>query len=69
MTNKNNIAYFDWSLDIEYPHCKKEIDLVNYDGEGDIASCIFYNNWDFLNGYDIYCNHCDKEFQIKEIQY
>ena len=26
-----NIAFIDYSLDIECPHCEKEIDLVDYE--------------------------------------
>ena len=67
-----NTAFLDWSLDIECPHCKEKVDLVQYDGDsGDnyIASRIFGDRWGTLAGYDIECPHCHNDFQIDRVEY
>jgi len=67
-----NTAFLDWSLDVECPHCKEEVDLVKYEsdsGDNDIALRIFGNRWDDLAGYDIECPHCHNDFQIDKVEY
>ena len=67
-----NIAFVDWSLDIDCPHCKKEVDLVQYESDiGDyaIAQMIFTSKWDDLKGFDIECPHCHNDFTIDKVEY
>lgn len=68
----NPTALLDWSLDIECPHCKKGIDLVQYDsvsGDYGIAKKIFTNNWQDLEGWKIECPNCEKEFELAGVEY
>jgi hypothetical protein len=66
-------ASFDWSLSVECPECKKDIDLA--DGDHDIDSCfsgpLFGNDWDKINGEEVTCDNpdCECEFVIKEVVY
>lgn len=66
------IAYIDWSLDIECPHCEENVDLVQYEsdtGDNSIAGRIFTNQWDKLNGMIIECPYCRKDFTIDKVEY
>lgn len=66
------IAFLDWSLDVECPHCKLDVDLVDYEanhGDNDIANLIFSNRWDKLIGYDIECPHCHTDFKLDKVEY
>lgn len=66
------VAFLDWSLEVECPKCKLDIDLVQYEadhGENDIANRIFNNRWDDLIGYDIECPHCRHDFKIEKVEY
>lgn len=67
-----NIAFVDWSLDIDCPHCKESVDLVEYEGncgETTFANAIFSNRWDDLIGFDIECPHYKRDFQIDKVEY
>lgn len=65
-------AYLDWSLDIECPHCKEDVDLVKYEsdsGDNSIAGLIFTNRWSELEGWDVECPHCHNDFKIEKVEY
>lgn len=67
-----NIAFLDWSLDIDCPHCGKEVDLVQYEadtGDYDIAKLVFTNRWDALEGWTVECPHCERDFNIDKVEY
>ena len=67
-----NIAFLDWSLDIDCPHCKETVDLVQYEsdtGDNSIARRIFTSQWDALTGWDIECPHCRNDFKIDKVEY
>jgi len=67
-----SIAYLDWSLDIECPHCKEDVDLVRYDGDhgdNDFSRRIFSNKWDELKGWMVECPHCHNDFLIDRVEY
>lgn len=67
-----NVAFLDWSLDIDCPRCGNVVDLVQYDadsGDNDIANMIFRNRWDHLEGYDIECPRCKHDFKIDRVEY
>ena len=66
------IAFIDWSLDVECPHCEKEVDLVLYDsdsGDNSIAGLIFTNQWDELKGWMIECPYCHNDFHLSRVEY
>ena len=67
-----NVAYLDYQLDIECPHCNHETDLVQYEadiGDNSIAGKIFTNRWDDIKGTIIECPNCNNEFQIDKVEY
>ena len=66
-----NIAYVEWSLNVECPKCKLDNDLARsiHDGGNDIARHIFNNEWDVLKGWEITCEHCKFEFLLDDIIY
>ena len=70
MTTKP-VATLDWSLEVECPACKKEVDLVTVDAENgySIARLIFGNEWDKLNDWEVTCPHCLHEFKIEKVEY
>ena len=65
------IALLDWSLNVDCPSCKEEIDLVEYDSADDyhIAQKIFSNAWSKLEGFEITCPHCQHEFELGKVEY
>jgi len=68
---KRAVAQFDWSLYIECPHCKNDIDLCEYDREigGDISRIVFSDEPEKLKGFEITCPECGKEFEIEGLEY
>lgn len=65
------IAQLDWSLEVECPNCKTDLNLADgdYDSEGDISSAIFTNRWDRLNGFEICCEKCSHDFLLDSVEY
>lgn len=65
------IAYLDWSLMVECPACKQDNDLNTgtHDSENHIASKIFNNQWDKLQGHEVTCEHCFHAFTISKVEY
>lgn len=69
---KKAIAFLDWSLDVDCPHCEKIVDLVKLEGDaGDnsFSHRIFTNNWDDLKDWDIECPHCLNDFKLDHVEY
>ena len=67
-----NIAFVDWQLDIECPHCKENIDLVDYEsntGVNFLSILIFNNKWGDISGYLVECPHCHNDFNIDKVEY
>ena len=67
-----NIAFLGYQLDIECPHCEKEVDLVEYEcnsGDNSISGRIFTNRWDDIKGMVIECPHCNNDFTIDKVEY
>lgn len=64
-------AVLDWSLRVECPACKTELDLVEspHDDEGEFSRPIFNNNWDKCKGARVCCTGCEHVFQLSEIIY
>ena len=66
------IAFLDWQLEVECPHCKQEVDLVQYEadiGDNSISGRIFNNQWDDLKGLMIECPHCHNDFLLDRVEY
>jgi hypothetical protein len=67
------IAQLDWSLVVECPGCKKDIDLASgdYDSNSDcrISGSIFNNKWDDLRGLEITCEKCKHNFELESVEY
>ena len=71
-TKEKPIAFLDWSLDVDCPHCEREVDLVRLEadaGDNSIAGRIFNNRWDHLKDWLIECPHCKHDFQIDHVEY
>lgn len=66
-------AQVDFKVDVECPHCKEAINLID-DGHNDdgAISDIFFSNsskaWVDV-GFEICCKHCDQEFILDELEY
>ena len=70
LSSAKNIACLSWSLDVECPGCKKDIDLSDCDTDDfSIARRIFTNEWDKLQGHEITCPHCTHEFALDSVEY
>jgi len=69
---KTAIAFLDWSLDVDCPHCGENVDLVRLErdgGDNSIATRIFTNNWDALKGWDVECPNCKHDFTLDHVEY
>jgi uncharacterized Zn-finger protein len=67
-----NIAFIDWSLNIDCPHCEEVVDLVQYEsdiGDNSIAGRIFTNRWDEIKGHMVECPYCHQDFLIDRVEY
>lgn len=66
-----NIAYVDWSLWVECPNCKEDINLNDerYDIDGEISKPIFNNDWSKLIGFEVACPGCDCEFKLDGVEH
>lgn len=65
-----NIATLTYTVDIECPKCKKEIDLTeNNDDDGQISFPLFNNRWDDAQGVSVTCDHCDHDFELDGMRY
>ena len=67
----NPIANLDWSLHVNCPKCDESNDLASgtHDTEHHIATAIFKNDWDKLEGWEVTCEHCGHEFTIQKVEY
>jgi hypothetical protein len=63
-------AVLDWSLNVECPKCKQDIDLakVERNEDGQYSRAIFNNKWHDLEGEEVECS-CGNIFKIKEVEY
>lgn len=69
---KKAIAFLDWQLDVDCPHCRIAVDLVRLEsdaGDNSFATRIFTNNWDQLKNWDVECPHCKHDFQLDHVEY
>lgn len=64
-----NIAYVDWSLDVECPNCKENVELSKQDDENSIARKLFSNQWDKIVGWEATCPYCKHEFIVDKVDY
>lgn len=62
-------AYLSYSVDTKCPYCGENVDIAENDDDYIVAKAIFNNNWGKLKGYVKQCPHCEKEFQIEEVEY
>ena len=65
----NNIIDFDYSMSIECPECRYQIDLIKQDTDNCFSECIFNNRWDDVKGVEVYCNACEHEFKCDGVEY
>ena len=65
------IANLNWSLTVDCPKCDFMNDLANthHDSESSIATHIFSNDWDSLDGWEVTCEECSHEFTIDKVEY
>lgn len=63
------LAILSWSLDVECPKCRADIDLTDIDDEGYVSMAIFNNKWDDLEGLEVECPECEHEFMISGVEY
>ena len=66
---KSAEANLTWSLVIECPYCKADIDLVDYDDDGIFSGAIFNNRWDDIKGAEAHCPDCSMDFEISKVEY
>jgi ssDNA-binding Zn-finger/Zn-ribbon topoisomerase 1 len=69
---KKATATLYWSLDVECPNCKHDIDLAkdeDFDTEGFFSYCIFNNKWNEIENSEIECPNCKKTFLLKGVEY
>ena len=65
------IAQLKYSVLVECPLCKQEVDLIDNDNDDDgrISHPIFNNKWDELKGIDVVCGNCEHEFKLDSLIY
>jgi len=66
---KRSMATLRWSLDMECPKCKTDIDLSINDDDCVYSMAIFNNKWDDLVGEEIVCEKCGHVFLLDGIFY
>jgi len=64
-----SMATLGWSLDMECPKCKVDIDLSIDDDDCVYSRAIFNNKWDDLIGEEIVCKKCGHVFELGGITY
>ena len=63
-----NVAYVNWSLEIDCPNCEHEIDLYDFPDE-DIGKWLFTNQWDKFHDYEVACPNCNMSFKLDGIEH
>lgn len=65
------IASLHWNLTVYCPACKviNDLNTSEHDSENHIASKIFNNQWDKLQGHEVECEHCFHAFTISKVEY
>ena len=67
---KSATLQFHYTLNLECPYCDAQIDFSGLpDHEADISRLIFNNKWEAIDGMEMECNSCLKEFTIDKIEY
>lgn len=69
---KKAIAFLEYSINVDCPHCEEDIDLVDMEsnsGDHDISNLVFRGAWDSLINWDIDCPHCKQAFQLEKLEY
>lgn len=66
---KKPLAFLNFSLYVNCPHCDELMDLSENDFDYIVTNALFDNRWDDLNGYDTSCPKCDTDFQIEKVVY
>jgi phage FluMu protein Com len=69
---KQAIAYLEYEINVDCPHCKEEVDLVKLEsdaGNNSISARVFTNRWDDLIGWFIECPHCKSDFELERLDY
>lgn len=68
---KSATVQLDWQLYVNCPYCNHHFDLVEVDSDYDynISGKIFNNKWESVDGTEILCPSCEKEFQIEKVIY
>lgn len=66
-----NVAYLEWSLNVDCPACGESNDLAagDHDCEHSIVRHIFGNTWNKLAGWEVQCKHCQHEFKLEKVEY
>lgn len=65
---KKATPWFNYQFHVDCPHCEKQIDLVDGD-DGTMTRPIFNNNPEILKGETIWCDGCEQDFQLDEVEY
>ena len=60
-----------FSLDVDCPKCGLSFDISSdgNDPEGRIGEKVFTNQWKEVEGEEVYCPHCEHEFEVGEVEY
>lgn len=63
------VANLEWSLWVECPACKEDMDIADQDNENTFSQAIFTNQWDKLKGESVTCPKCNHGFAIACVEY
>lgn len=69
---KQATAFLEYSINVDCPHCEKEVDLLDVEsnaGDNSISAIVFTNEWDQLKGWPIECPHCHMDFELAGLEY
>lgn len=64
-----NTARLNWTLYIDCPACDAMVDLVDQDDNQIFATAIFNNKWGSAKGEEVFCDECNHEFKVDDIEY
>lgn len=67
MKYKKPTALLSWSVLVTCPFCQNTVDMAS-DEDGWLSEPIFNNRWDDLKNANVFCYHCDQDFEIEKVE-
>lgn len=62
-------AQLYWKVLVNCPYCGDQFDLSEQDEDNWLSTRIFTNQWEKLEGAEVFCPRCSHEFEIDKVEY